>query len=506
VTNGVKQGDALSCTLFILGIEPLIRNIQNNNQIVPIKSRTLQYEWPKVFGYADDITCVVLNNDTSKQQIFTEYERFTKFAGLKLNADKTEIYCFDGNNRVQHGLTNITYLGENVTIIPKESIKVNGIELCQNLRTLRRLNAEKLLAKMDRHFKQWAKRHLSLLGKVQIYKTFGLSQFLYHLSVFEPDTQIWKEISVRINKFMWNRNYQGNQAPHRIKKEVFHNDISKGGFGMIDIKEVVAALRLKRHLTLTVNDVHPMHKLINILNDEDSYFINKSILNIDEVTDTNLAVLSAKRIKDYEAPNWILESDLLLHKYLLHAKLTTLVRQRKRGGREERSLLNLGIYTLAEAIRGPISNVNKLLTIAHKTLHNAIKIVNTLYRRAVVPDKIPGNKLKNGLGIWKDASQYNSKKLRGLLRAKSNMSNPKIIELEDEVMTQYYQKIGKISNVANKNRMLRLLQGDVYCGDRLVRFGMTESDRCRRCFEKETIIHLTLECPYTKLVLQKLGM
>jgi len=73
-------------------------------------------------------------------------------------------------------------------------------------------------------------------------------------------------------------------------------------------------------------------------------------------------------------------------------------------------------------------------------------------------------------------------------------------------MTQYYQKIGKISNVANKNRMLRLLQGDVYCGDRLVRFGMTESDRCRRCFEKETIIHLTLECPYTKLVLQKLGM
>ena len=221
VTNGVKQGDALSCTLFILGIEPLIRNIQNNNQIVPIKSRTLQYEWPKVFGYADDITCVVLNNDTSKQQIFTEYERFTKFAGLKLNADKTEIYCFDGNNRVQHGLTNITYLEENVNIIPKESIKVNGIELCQNLRTLRRLNAEKLLAKMDRHFKQWAKRHLSLLGKVQIYKTFGLSQFLYHLSVFEPDTQIWKEISVRINKFMWNRNYQGNQAPHRIKKRYF---------------------------------------------------------------------------------------------------------------------------------------------------------------------------------------------------------------------------------------------------------------------------------------------
>jgi Reverse transcriptase (RNA-dependent DNA polymerase). len=33
IKNGVKQGDALSCILFILGIEPLIRNIEMDESI-----------------------------------------------------------------------------------------------------------------------------------------------------------------------------------------------------------------------------------------------------------------------------------------------------------------------------------------------------------------------------------------------------------------------------------------------------------------------------------------
>ncbi len=42
-----------------------------------------------------------------------------------------------------------------------------------------------------------------------------------------------------------------------------------------------------------------------------------------------------------------------------------------------------------------------------------------------------------------------------------------------------------------------MLYGDVYCAERLVRFGLGDSDRCRRCFAKETIMHLLTECPFT---------
>ena len=46
--NGVKQGDALSCSLFILAMEPLLRNIMKNNTITAIKSRTIDYTWPNL--------------------------------------------------------------------------------------------------------------------------------------------------------------------------------------------------------------------------------------------------------------------------------------------------------------------------------------------------------------------------------------------------------------------------------------------------------------------------
>jgi len=184
ITNGVKQGDALSCTLFILAIEPLIRNIKKNTDIKALRSLSLPYEWPKAYGYADDITCVMMNEQESKQKLFEEYEKFTKVSGLKLNADKTEIYEFGHNPNAQELRPCVKYLGIDYRITPVSEIKINGVYLCQNMGRMRELNINMLIEKMDRHFLQWSKRGLSLLGKIQIYKTFGLSQYLYHLSIF----------------------------------------------------------------------------------------------------------------------------------------------------------------------------------------------------------------------------------------------------------------------------------------------------------------------------------
>ena len=50
IRNGVKQGDALSCTLFILAMEPLIRNIECNRSIEKLKSRKPNITFPKCIG------------------------------------------------------------------------------------------------------------------------------------------------------------------------------------------------------------------------------------------------------------------------------------------------------------------------------------------------------------------------------------------------------------------------------------------------------------------------
>jgi hypothetical protein len=86
--NGVKQGDALSCSLFIVAIEPVIRNINQNYAIQSVRSERLQYELPKVLAYADDITVITANENESVSNIFNEYEKLSQASGLYLNADK----------------------------------------------------------------------------------------------------------------------------------------------------------------------------------------------------------------------------------------------------------------------------------------------------------------------------------------------------------------------------------------------------------------------------------
>ncbi len=46
----------------------------------------------------------------------------------------------------------------------------------------------------------------------------------------------------------------------------------------------------------------------------------------------------------------------------------------------------------------------------------------------------------------------------------------------------------------------------MYCGARLKKFNLSDTDICHRCFAEEMIAHLLIECLYTKEIWQKLGL
>jgi Reverse transcriptase (RNA-dependent DNA polymerase) len=96
IGNEVKQGDALSCSLFLLAMEPVIRNIEVNDKITAITSQNLNFAWPKILGYADDITVITANTQESVNEVFFEYQRLRQASGLQLNADKTEKFNIKG--------------------------------------------------------------------------------------------------------------------------------------------------------------------------------------------------------------------------------------------------------------------------------------------------------------------------------------------------------------------------------------------------------------------------
>ena len=49
ILKGVKQGDALSCILFIMCIEPLLRNLKEERNIEKIESDRLAISIPKTY-------------------------------------------------------------------------------------------------------------------------------------------------------------------------------------------------------------------------------------------------------------------------------------------------------------------------------------------------------------------------------------------------------------------------------------------------------------------------
>ena len=123
IGNGVKQGDALSCALFILAMEPLIRNITANRSIEQLESRRYDIVFPKCIGYADDVSILTTNSINCVRETIKEYEKFTKISGLQLNADKTEIFKLD--NRFVAQQYSFQYRGQQTVITNTEQIKIS---------------------------------------------------------------------------------------------------------------------------------------------------------------------------------------------------------------------------------------------------------------------------------------------------------------------------------------------------------------------------------------------
>ena len=173
IKNGVKQGDALSCILFILGIEPLLKNISADNYI---KGVTIEgIEIPKIISYADDVACIIKPGNSNLQRIFNHYQEMTDCSGLRLNADKTELISWLGNDQSYK----IIYEGNEYNIAPCDNMKVNGLQIGFNLEDMRVINFEKVYSSVDCQLITWSNRYLSLLAKILIFKTFGLSQILF---------------------------------------------------------------------------------------------------------------------------------------------------------------------------------------------------------------------------------------------------------------------------------------------------------------------------------------
>ena len=421
----------------------------------------------------------------SIQKIFSHYEKLTKLSGLKLNADKTEL--------ISNGLStnyNITYLNQSHSIDISDSIKVNGLVLSYDNETMHNLNFGKLYNSMDNQLRAWSNRGLSLLGKILIYKTFGLSQILFIGSVVQLTKKEEAKITELIFKFIWNRDMDKRKAPDRIKRQTIYKPISKLGFGMIDFRDVLKSIKIKTVLRILNYQDHPLKDII--------------------VSNINSSWINIKPINEFRPPisYAITEICALWKAYLLNTtdhnlELLEIISKEYIGNLTEFKYRNKRI-----SINHRNDTVKEILT---DSWHHAVRLkltkevkrlLDTWTGSRNLEEVVPANIKKLPIGMKLISTSIITSKM---LRHSLNLINPNnefktVGKLTDEQVSNLGRQIKRLTNVKLKSVTLRLIHGDIYCATRMKKFGMVDSDSCERCGKEETIDHLILRCDYTKKI------
>ena len=482
IKNGVKQGDALSCILFILSIEPLIKNINNDASICNIKIHDCVI--PKTIAYADDVACIIEPGESNLQKIFDHYQKMYEVAGLKLNADKTEIIANWGNALEYQ----VTYNNNVVNLTPCNDMKVNGLIIGFQTETVRKKNFNKVFAAMENQLRMWTNRNLSILGKIQIFKTFGLSQILFVCATMELTRGEEKQLNNLIYKFIWSKNIDGNKAPDRIKRTICHKNIEHLGFGMLDYKEVIKSIRIKTVMRLINDTTHPFNKIIS--NSLSSSVVNITCLRkIRPPIDSTIEIINKiwkEAILTWPSDNFNEISDTILNEYV--GNIITPKYKNKRMAIKHRNDKLGEIISL----KGLIPLLKKLDKVIYSRLEHIKQHTNHWVDSWTARDIIP---IEHRL---KKINKLTSKQLR-LSLTKNEPIIPKMITSPDpDTLAELGSMIKKLTNVKLKGILLRALHGDIYSGTRLKKFGMTDTDNCPRCTLPESIQHQLFECSYVR--------
>ena len=476
IKNGVKQGDALSCILFILGIEPLIRNIQNDPRIDNVKFHGVNI--PKILSYADDVACITKPHQKNLDLIFSHYEKMTACSGLRLNADKTELIQRGGNEHYD-----ITYNGSNNRIGPTDIIKINGLQLSFDAERANDINLQKIFKSMEAQFKVWKNMYLTILGKIVVFKTFGLSQILFIASTVIIPLKMEKKLNELIYKFIWNSNQDNKKAPDRIKRSILTTPIHHLGFGMLDYREVIKSIRIKTFMRIMTQETHPINLMLR--NSLTSSTVNIKLLHsLNPVLDNT--VLEINKLWKDKIKNCDLNDRDILYTLILNDYVGNLIQNRFRNKRQ--GLLHRH-YNIHEVL-----SINPQNTILKKLDRNIYNLILGGGSKIQIDTKfILPTKSKILL-----SNKISSKLIRNLNNPQQIIS-PKILENTDnDGLSKLGKSINSLTNTKLKSIILRAIHGDIYCGTRLKKFGMTDTEECPRCGSPETIKHLLLECPYVK--------
>ena len=224
VECAVRQGDPLSPYLFIIALEILSIAIRQNKDIEGIQ---IGEGIIKHCAFADDLTTFV-KNAKSLRSLQNLLKTFGDISGLRLNKEKTEAYWLGS---LHHSCENIGIEKIN------KPIKILGVFFTYDKQKFQELNFENIIKSINKSISAWQWRNLTLLGRIQIVKTFAIPKFMFRAAQIPLTKEIIKEINSVIFKFVW-------RGRDKVKRLSLVSDYRDGGLRMPHIESLIKTQRI----------------------------------------------------------------------------------------------------------------------------------------------------------------------------------------------------------------------------------------------------------------------
>ena len=223
VGHGVRQGNPLSPLLFILGLEILACSIRQNEKIQGIQIDNLEVE---LSLFADNLTCF-LRNRSSYDCLQDCLRAFSKCSGLQVNEEKTEFFSI-GTRKLEHEMYPHEF---------KTSIKILGVHFDYNNVSRNKSNFDSALKSIKKVLNMWKWRGLTLIGRIQIVKSFAIPKIMSKAGLISLSSEFIKEINKELYSFI-------RKGKDKIKRSALINDIEDGGLKMLDLESMIFAQRI----------------------------------------------------------------------------------------------------------------------------------------------------------------------------------------------------------------------------------------------------------------------
>ncbi|XP_044177263.1 uncharacterized protein LOC122959778 [Acropora millepora] len=231
IFRGVRQGDPLSPYLFIISLEILAINIRLNKDIHGIM---VGNEEIKLEIFADDMTAF-LRDHASLDTLLNMVDSFSFQSGLKINFEKTEI-LFLGNDQ-ESTMETVISLARNRNITAKKAIKILGVHFTYDQILWRKLNFDETLKTIKERLNCWNWRNLTVLGRIQMIKSFVIPVFMYRAGLVCSHKEIVKGVNKIIFNFIW-------KGKDKVKRSALISDVENGGLRAPHLESIIKAQRI----------------------------------------------------------------------------------------------------------------------------------------------------------------------------------------------------------------------------------------------------------------------